>query len=136
MTQGRSVTTEQIERMLDGLRHGMTRRAAAAFGGYSKTTLYRMLENDDGTLVTAIEKAEGEAEATYTKLVADAAVSPKNWTAAAWWLERRHPDDFGRRDRLDVKVDLKAIVAKVAAERGLDEADVMAEVDRILAEAG
>jgi hypothetical protein len=65
-----------------------------------KTTLYRMLDRDDGTLVTAIEKAEGEAEATYTKIVADAAV--KNWTAAAWWLERRRPDDFARRERVEM----------------------------------
>lgn len=134
--QGRAVTSEQVEKMLDGLRHGMTRRAASAFAGYSKTTLYAMLEKDeDRTLLTAIENAEGEAEAAYTQLVADAAVNPKNWTAAAWWLERRKPDDYGRRDRLEVKVDIKTIVQRVAAERGLDEADVMAEVERIMAEA-
>jgi hypothetical protein len=23
------------------------------------------------------------------------------WTAAAWWLERKFPDDWGRRERID-----------------------------------
>lgn len=103
MTQGREVTDTQVERMLDGLRMGMTRRAASRAAGYSKTTFYRMLENDaDGTLGTAIEKAEAEAEATYTALVAKAANDPKNWTAAAWWLERRRPNSFGKRERVEL----------------------------------
>ena len=133
MSQGRAVTSEQIDRLIEGLEHGMTRRAAAAFAGFSKSTFYRMLEADDGTLGTAIENAEGKAEAAYTKLVADAAVNPKNWTAAAWWLERRHPDDFGRRDRIDVKIDLRALAEKVAP--GLDADAVLAEAERILSEA-
>jgi hypothetical protein len=103
MAQGRAISNEAIEKLLKGLRNGMTRRAAAGFAGFSKTTLYRMLDNDpDGTLVTAIEKAEAEAEATYTFLVATAATDPKNWTAAAWWLERRHPAEYGKRERVEM----------------------------------
>lgn len=101
--QGRAVTTEQIERLLSGLRNGLTRRAAAGSAGFSKTTFYRMIEHDlDGTLVTEIENAEAAAEATYTGLVARAALDPKNWTAAAWWLERRRPDDFAKREKVEM----------------------------------
>lgn len=102
MAQGRQVTDENIERLLKGLRLGMTRRAASGYAGFSKTTLYRMLEHDDGTLVTAMEKAEAEAEATYSAIVARAAEEPKNWTAAAWWLERRHPEDYAKRERVEM----------------------------------
>ena len=129
--QGRAVTSEQTERLLDGLRHGMTRRAAAAFGGMHHATLYRMLASD-ATLATEVEKAESQAEAAFTKLVADAAANPKNWTAAAWWLERRHPDDFGRRDRIDVKIDLRALAEKAAPD--IDPDAVLAEAERILQE--
>ena len=129
--QGRAVTSEQTERLLEGLRHGMTRRAAAAFGGMHHATLYRMLAND-ATLATEVEKAESQAEAAFTKLVADAAANPKNWTAAAWWLERRHPDDFGRRDRIDVKIDLRALAEKAAPD--IDPDAVLAEAERILQE--
>lgn len=131
--QGRAITSEQVEKMLHGLRLGMTRRAAAGAAGFSKTAFYRMLEEDDGTLRTAVENAEHEAEATYTAIVAKAAGEPRNWTAAAWWLERRHPDDFGRRDRIDVKIDLRALAEKVAP--GLDVDEVLAEAERIMAEA-
>jgi hypothetical protein len=103
VSQGRAVTDEHIDRLLGALRLGMTRRAAAGVAGFSKTTLYRMLENDpDGTLGTAMEKAEAEAEATYSTIVANAAADPKNWTAAAWWLERRHPADYAKRDKVEM----------------------------------
>lgn len=102
MGQGKQVTGEQIDKLLEALRHGMTRRAASGAAGFSKTTFYRMLERDDGTLVTQIEKAEAEAEATYSIIVANAAADPKNWTAAAWWLERRHPEDYGKRERVEM----------------------------------
>jgi hypothetical protein len=99
--QGRAVTDEAIERLLKGLSLGMTRTAAAAHAGFSRTTLYRMIANDaDGTLVTAIEKAEDSAEGTYTGIIAQAA--DKNWQAAAWWLERRRPAEFARRERLEM----------------------------------
>jgi hypothetical protein len=133
MRQGKAVTSAQTDRLLDGLRKGMTRRAACAYAGFSRTTFYRMLDADKGTLVTAIEKAEGEAEAVYTALVAKAAMDPKSWTAAAWWLERRHPDDFGRKDRVELKVDLRTIAEKVAP--GLDVDAVLAEAERIMSEA-
>lgn len=100
--QGRAVTDENITRLLDGLRRGMTRRAASGYAGFSKTTLYRMLDEDDGTLGTSMEKAEAEAEAAYQTIVANAAADPKNWTAAAWWLERRHPEDYGKRERVEM----------------------------------
>jgi hypothetical protein len=133
VTQGRAVTSQQTNRLLDGLRLGMTRRAACAHAGFSRTTLYTLLQRKDGlTLLAAIEKAEGEAEGLYTAKVAAAADDPKNWTAAAWWLERRHPDDFGRKDRVEVRVDLRTIAGKVAPDVDVDE--VIAEAERIMAE--
>ena len=103
MAQGRSITNDNIEKLLAALRLGMTRRAASGAAGFGKTTFYRMLDNDtEGTLRTAIEKAEAEAEATYSTIVANAAVDPKNWTAAAWWLERRHPEDYAKRERVEM----------------------------------
>ena len=49
----------------------------------------------------AIKKAESEAHVNYVAIVASHA--PTQWQAAAWWLERRFPELWGRRDRLDVK---------------------------------
>ena len=102
MRQGKAVTDQAVNRLIEALRIGMTRRAACGVAGFSATTLYRMMGNDDGTLVAAMEKAEAEAEATYSTIVANAAADPKNWTAAAWWLERRHPSDYAKRERVEM----------------------------------
>ena len=98
-----AITDTKVDRLLEGLKVGMTRRAACAAAGISKTSLYRMLENDpDGTFGTLIENAEGEAEAAFSEIIAKATLDPKNWTAAAWWLERRHPQDYARRDKVEM----------------------------------
>ena len=41
-----------------------------------------------------------------------------NWTAAAWWLERRHPEEFGKRDYMTVESS-----QKIQAEVQLDWGD-------------
>jgi hypothetical protein len=51
----------------------------------------------------AIERAQGEWEASKLKLIDDAArVKTECWTAAAWSLERFDPEAYGRKDRVDV----------------------------------
>lgn len=94
-------------------------------------TFYRMLK--DVTFVTEVEKAEGEAEGTYTAIVAKA--SEKNWTAAAWWLERRRSADYARHERVDMTViDARKEAEKIAGEYGLDADAVLAEAEAILRE--
>lgn len=128
--EGNSKLTEpRIEAALNALEMGCTRRAAAGAAGVTATTFYRWLE--DVAFRDAVEKAENKAEATYIAAVANAV--PRNWQAAAWWLERRHHEDFAQRSKVEMSVDLRAEVKRVAAERGLDEDAVMAEADAILA---
>jgi hypothetical protein len=44
-----------------------------------------------------------------------------DWKAAAWWLERKYPDEYGRRDRL--RLDATAqIQAKVTLEEDVEAA--------------
>lgn len=99
-----------------------------AVADIAPATFYRMLEDD--TFRDAVEKAEGEAEATYTAVVAQAA--PKSWQAAAWWLERRKHMDFAQHQRVEMVVDFRKEVEALAAERGLDPETVMAEAEAIL----
>jgi transposase len=46
-----------------------------------------------------VKKAEGEAESTALSQIAKAA-RDGSWQAAAWTLERKNPDRWGRRDRV------------------------------------
>lgn len=54
----------------------------------------------------AVEKALADGEvrdlATITKASRDTDRRPGQWTAAAWRLERRFPDRWGRRDRMEI----------------------------------
>ena len=125
------LTDARIEAILAALRGGCTRRAAAAVGQISPTTFYEWMANDR-TLVDSVERAEAEAEAMFTAAVSRAAQDPKTWTAAAWWLERRKYQDYARRDKVEMTVDLRKEAEALAGELGLDPAAVMAELDGIL----
>jgi hypothetical protein len=129
MTANSKMTTPRVEAALNGLRSGYTRTAAAAAAGVTRMTFYRWM--DDDTFRDEVEKAEGMAEAAYTTAVANAV--PRSWQAAAWWLERRRYQDYARRDQLEVKMDLRAEVVKLATELGLDPDTAVAEAESILA---
>jgi transposase len=51
------------------------------------------------------ERAQAIAEARLVRYVQVAAEDPKNWAAAMTLLERRHPERWGRRDRVHSTVD-------------------------------
>jgi hypothetical protein len=77
----------------------------------------------------AIKKAESEAEVRMVAHVLKAATDG-TWQAAAWWLERRRPTDYGRRDRVELTIRQQA--EKLAAEMGIDAAELIAEAERIV----
>lgn len=82
--------------VLEALRKGNTRTAAAYAAGVSKSTFYRWIENE--TLRDAVKRAESDAETEMVAVVRKA--SSRNWTAAAWWLERKKPKSWGKRDKI------------------------------------
>lgn len=124
-------TQAATDQLLAALEDGDTRRAASAAAGIDHTTLYRWMAKD-APLRTAVERAEGLAEHHRTAIVRKAG-DEGNWTAAAWWLERRKSEDYARRERVDMSVDISGQVRKLAAEHGLDESTLMAEAEAILA---
>lgn len=70
----------------------------------------------------AVKKAEAEAEATAVLQIRKAA-SEGTWQAAAWYLERKHREKYGRRDsidhsgRIDHQVGIGASPAEIEAAR-------------------
>ncbi len=123
------LTEPRIEAALEALRLGCTRQAAAAVAGVTRVTFWRWMQ--DVAFGNEVEKAEGQAEAAFTAVITRAV--PKNWTAAAWWLERRRSEDYARRERVDMTLDVSGEARKLAASLGLDEATVLAEAEAILA---
>ena len=95
----------KVDIITEALQGGNTRRTAAAYAGISPRTLQRWLkrgrEEDEGEyvdLLRHVEMAEADATVCMVAAVMKAAQSGE-WRAAAWWLERRYPDDWGRRPR-------------------------------------
>ena len=75
---------------------------AAAAAGISKVTLYSWLhrgaagEEPFAAFLNAVDVAQSEADLRDLAVIRKAAAEG-TWAAAAWRLERRHPDQWGRR---------------------------------------
>jgi hypothetical protein len=73
---------------------GATYEHAAAYGGIAQSTLYEWLKAKP-EFSEALKAAEARAVVGWLAKIEKAA-SEGTWQAAAWKLERRHPDVYGR----------------------------------------
>ena len=95
MARPSKYTPETAERILDGIRLGLTYRHASRYGGVDYTTF-----NDWMHRFPKFSNAVGEANATAAAVnMANIKEQAKggDWRAAAWILEHRFPDDYGSR---------------------------------------
>ena len=92
---------ESAERIISVLKIGGYVETAAAVAGVSKQSFFNWMERGDPAGKKAadapfrefreqVEKARAEGESRNVALIARAAA--KDWKAAAWMLERQHPD--------------------------------------------
>ncbi len=88
----------RADAICESLRNGNTRTCAAEANGISRETL-RLWLADNLAFLGEVEKAEADAEEAMATVVKRAAV--KNWCAAAWWLERRRRDDYGKQEKIE-----------------------------------
>lgn len=134
-----SLTTQVSRKIITALAEGVPRETAVAAAGIGRSTFYGWLDaarqpDADPAMVAfldGVEKAEASALVLYVKIVKRAA--PKSWQAAAWMLERRWPDTFGRKDRVSIEAFKRTEAERIARELGLDPDEVLAAADAILA---
>lgn len=92
---------ERIEKILQSLRDGNTRKLSAQIAGISADTLCSW-QKESPELMEAIEQAESEGNAVLVQRIRSA--SANDWRAAAWILERRCFDEWGsRKERAEVE---------------------------------
>lgn len=115
------LTPEVTDTILTLVRAGNYLEVAAAAAGVSRDSLFEWLKRGarerrsvtDGKrqkprkseqpfvdFSDALQKARGTSEAADLEVIRRAAV--KNWQAAAWRLERKHPQRWGRRERHEI----------------------------------
>ena len=104
------LTEGLIETLSATIRNGAYIETAAALCSISKDTLYRWLrdaENGDADglhskLSDAVKKAMAEAELRDLAVI-DKAAQEGIWQAAAWRLERKHSDRWGRQSKVQLE---------------------------------
>ncbi|MFX4303012.1 IS630 transposase-related protein [Alicyclobacillus tolerans] len=111
--------TDDLQRkIVEAIRAGNYIETAAAYAGVNKSTIYDWLKRGargDGaefvSFSNAVEKALAEAEMRDVLIIGNAA--KENWQAAAWRLERKFPERWGRKDRMNIQADVNAKVVFV-----------------------
>lgn len=127
MTPARAVA------IVGALRQGVSRDAAAGVAGVNYNTLWRwMLADPEMTAV--VEEAEAISEHMYVGVI-ESSAKTGTWQAAAWMLERKWPKKYGRRDRTDITIETRQLAHSIAEAHGLDEAELIARAESIVAEA-
>lgn len=130
------LTEYTTARIISSLSRGNYRYVACQTAGITITTFERWMSDERGPyreFRAAVEKAEAEAEERLLGIIEDAA--PNTWQAAAWMLERKYPERWGVKARIEVESLLRAEARSLAAELGveLDEESIVAEASAILA---
>ena len=99
------ITQELVEQAAELKRNGLSNADIIAALGISETTFYRWLQKPTCKLYRALKESLKRAEAEYKgellETIKATATREKNpqWTAAAWLLERRYPDEFAQTTR-------------------------------------
>lgn len=135
------LTPATQQRIVTAIAAGNTREMAAAYAGIHRATLFAWIAAGEKAsrgrfrdFSDALKKAEAQAVVTSVAIIRRAA--SESWQAAAWWLERRYPDEWGRKDRVTLEHLLSQEVERMAGELGLSKEDILADAERILARSG
>lgn len=120
------LTYELIEQIADLVREGNYIETASAVAGIDKNSLYRWLKRgareverlaknpklkgkiEEKIYVdfsNAVKKAMAESEADDLENIKKA--SREDWKASAWRLERRFPNRWGRKEKVDIDANMK-----------------------------
>lgn len=87
---------EIVSEIAQYLQNGSNRTDAAVLAGINFDT-FNEWRKEHPEFSDAIKKAEATCKNRNIAIVQKAAIT--TWQAAAWWLERKHPEEFALKDR-------------------------------------
>ena len=97
------LTYKMVEQAIDMKAHGLSNVDICRGLGISETAWYNWLKDPDTkpklALVEGLKKAEAEYKEVLLDRIKGASEKPQHWTAAAWLLERKYPDEYGKAER-------------------------------------
>lgn len=95
-------TSDRRSKIVEALKRGNTRTVAVALAGISYETFCQWLKKSPD-FSEEIKTAEAEAELASVQVIREAAIT--TWQAAAWWLERRRPEEWSNSHVIRVKLE-------------------------------
>lgn len=103
MPRPTKLTDDTQKRIIQAIELGATYELASQFGGIAYNTFNEWMKAGERAesgakrdFYEAVKQAEGKAAVKWLLQIEKA--SAENWQSAAWKLERRYPDTYGRRD--------------------------------------
>lgn len=114
----RKYNADRHTTIVDAVRSGNSLSTSFRLAGINPDTGYEWMrfarENPDhyfeyAHLLADIEEAQAAYEASRVSLISTAA-DTGSWQAAAWWLERRNPETWGRHDKVKHEVNNRPTV--------------------------
>lgn len=126
-------TTERVDKILTAIKLGAYYVDACNYAGIDEDTFSRWRKRY-ADFAVRVKEAEGYASTQWLAKI-EAAANDGAWQASAWKLERRYPDRYGRRVKVDATVTVRQEVARLVAAGVIDEddaEDAIAEAEAIL----
>ena len=124
------------EDIITAIKAGNYLHVAAAFAGVSKDTYFDWMKRGARDIRAGRETVYARFSAGVDQALAHAEVhsvaairgaTKENWQAAAWLLERRHPDRWGRHVTIDLSrctdEQIESALAAIAGDGGEAEGD-------------
>ena len=130
------LTPELQEKFCDAIENGDSILGACGYVGIDESTYYKWMKKAKEAkgrskfvkFKECVDKAKAKALHNFEQVITRA--STEHWQAAAWMLERRHPNMYGKRDKIEADVTHKglsgladAISASKEKHRREDEAE-------------
>lgn len=94
MARRSKYTPEAVQRIVQAIEMGATYELAAGYAGIAYDT-FNEWRKSKAEFSEAVKSAEGRAAVKWLAQIEQAS-REGTWQAAAWKLERRHPQEYGR----------------------------------------
>lgn len=106
------LTPQLQEQIGNNITLGMPLKFAAEAAGITEVTFYNWLKRGEAEskgqfyeFAEHVKACKAKAVQLHLKLITKAATDG-SWQASAWILERRYPEEFGRKDRLELDANM------------------------------
>lgn len=130
------LTPELQEKFCNAIENGDSILGACGYVGITERTYYNWMDRAAEAKTRTkyvkfkecVDKSKAKALHNYEQVITNA--SMEHWQAAAWMLERRHPELYAKKDKIEADVNHKglsgladAIATSKEKHRREDEAD-------------